>query len=111
MGEHPRFAPTPPRPHAPTPRHPDTPTPMKLSITDLDLANGQTGQIGLITVTMGECRVPADNPSGDAFALVSVRTAADDAAILEGWLIASAPALNALDHPRYDVWALRCAGG
>ncbi|MDA9980314.1 DUF2155 domain-containing protein, partial [Yoonia sp.] len=25
-----------------------------------------------------------------------------------GWMLASAPALNAMDHPRYDVWALRC---
>ncbi len=25
-----------------------------------------------------------------------------------GWMIASSPALNALDNPRYDVWLLRC---
>ena len=25
-----------------------------------------------------------------------------------GWMIADSPALNALDHPRYDVWVLRC---
>jgi len=23
-------------------------------------------------------------------------------------MIASSPALNALDHPRYDVWVMRC---
>jgi hypothetical protein len=34
----------------------------------------------------------------------------DETALFEGWLIASAPALNAMDHPRYDVWALRCRG-
>jgi len=26
----------------------------------------------------------------------------------DGWMIASAPALNALDHARYDVWVMRC---
>lgn len=76
--------------------------------SDLDLRSGETGEVGLLTVTMGECRVPADNPAGDAFALVSIRTGSDETALFEGWLIASAPALNAMDHPRYDVWALRC---
>ena len=80
------------------------------TVTDLDLGSGETAELGLLTVTMGECRAPADNPSGDAFALVSIRTATDETALFEGWLIASAPALHAMDHPRYDVWALRCSG-
>jgi hypothetical protein len=78
------------------------------SFTDLDLAPGSEGRVGALAVVMGECRYPADNPAGDAYALVSIRTVADDTAVFEGWLIASAPALNAMDHPRYDVWALRC---
>lgn len=81
------------------------------TLTDLELRNGETEELGLLTITMGDCRYPADNPAGDAFALVSIRTSQDEAAIFEGWLIASAPALNAMDHPRYDVWALRCLGG
>jgi hypothetical protein len=80
------------------------------TITDLELASGETGEVGTLTVTMGECRAPAENPTGDAYALVSIRTAPDETAVFEGWLIASAPALNAMDHPRYDVWALRCLG-
>ncbi len=80
------------------------------TFTDLDLANGATAEVGSVTVTMGECRYPADNPAGDAFALVSIRTVKDDAAVFEGWMIASSPALSAMDHPRYDVWALRCQG-
>ena len=28
--------------------------------------------------------------------------------IFSGWMLASSPALNALEHPRYDVWVLRC---
>ncbi len=80
------------------------------TVTDLDLGSGETAEVGLLTVTMGECRAPADNPAGDAFALVSIRTRADETALFEGWLIASAPALNAMDHPRYDAWALRCTG-
>ena len=30
-------------------------------------------------------------------------------ALFDGWMIASSPALSALDHPRYDVWVLRCS--
>lgn len=79
-------------------------------VTDLELRDGETAEVGTISVTLGECRYPADNPSGDAYALLSIRNTRDDAAVFEGWMIASAPALNALDHPRYDVWALRCLG-
>ncbi len=32
----------------------------------------------------------------------------NDGTLFSGWMLASAPALNAMDHPRYDVWALRC---
>ena len=28
--------------------------------------------------------------------------------VFDGWMIASSPALSALDHPRYDVWVMRC---
>jgi hypothetical protein len=80
------------------------------TLTDLELAAGETAEVGTLSVTMGECRYPVENPAGDAFALVSIRTRSDETAIFEGWLIATAPALNAVDHPRYDVWALRCLG-
>ncbi|MBP1804546.1 DUF2155 domain-containing protein [Rubellimicrobium aerolatum] len=78
--------------------------------SDLELRDGETGEIGRIRVTLSECRYPADNPSGDAYALVGVRALPDDAPVFEGWLLASSPALSAVDHPRYDVWVLRCLG-
>ncbi len=76
---------------------------------DLEFVNGQTRSIGLLEITMSECRYPSGNRSGDAYALLTVvyNNAADP--VFRGWMIASAPALNALDHPRYDVWALRCS--
>ena len=80
------------------------------TVSDLEIRNGETREVGAITITMGDCRYPTANPAGDAYALVSVRTLRDDSAVFEGWLIASAPALSAVDHPRYDVWALHCLG-
>lgn len=28
--------------------------------------------------------------------------------VFEGWMFASNPALNALEHPTYDVWVISC---
>ncbi len=76
---------------------------------DLELQAGQTGSMGALTVTLDECRYPTSNPSGDAFEHLTIhyRDATDP--VFAGWMIASSPALNAMDHPRYDVWALRCS--
>lgn len=77
-------------------------------VTDLTLDRGQTGSLGFLSVTLQECRYPENNPSGDAFAHIQVVDRKENTPLFAGWVIASAPALNAMDHPRYDVWALRC---
>ena len=78
------------------------------AVTDLSLALGETGQLGFLTVRLNDCRYPVENPSGDAFAQLIVSDSQKSATLFSGWMMASAPALNAMDHPRYDVWALRC---
>ena len=77
-------------------------------VVDFELVPMQTHQLGRLEVALGECRYPAGNPAGDAFAYLVIRDAGAEAAVFEGWMIASSPALNALDHARYDVWVLRC---
>lgn len=78
------------------------------AVTDLSLAAGETGAFGHLKVSLDECRYPASNPSGDAYARVTVVYRDLVTPVFTGWLIASAPALHAMDHPRYDVWVLRC---
>lgn len=78
-------------------------------VTDLTLQNGEEQVIGLINLRLNECRYPADNPAGDAFGSMRILYADVELPAFEGWMIASAPALNAMDHPRYDVWMLRCS--
>ncbi|PWG15695.1 DUF2155 domain-containing protein [Salibaculum griseiflavum] len=78
------------------------------TVRDLDLANGERAEVGNLSVEMGECRFPTGNPSGDAYMLLTIHYNNAPEPIFRGWMIASAPALNALDHQRYDVWALRC---
>lgn len=77
-------------------------------VTDVRLGVGQTGALGLLKVTLDDCRFPVSNPNGDAYARVTVTYRQEQEPVFRGWLIASAPALHAMDHPRYDVWALRC---
>lgn len=75
---------------------------------DITLANGTGGAVWRIQVELGECRYPAGNPSGDGIAFVTLRQEGQAEPLFRGWMFASAPALNALDHPRYDVWVIRC---
>jgi len=57
---------------------------------------------------MADCRYPAGNPSGNAYAALEVSEAGKAGTLFSGWMIASAPALSALEHSRYDVWVIRC---
>lgn len=75
---------------------------------DLVLAPGETGIEGRLAITLRECRYPVDDPAGDAFARLTIREDGAEAPAFDGWMIASSPALSALDHRRYDVWVLRC---
>ncbi len=77
-------------------------------VEEVTLRNGAWGRLGRITVAVEDCRYPADNPTGDAYVAIQVTETSSDTPVFEGWIIASSPALHAMDHPRYDVWAMRC---
>lgn len=78
------------------------------ALTELRLAPGQTVEHGGLSITLSECRYPADDPGSDAFAHLTIRTPGAAEPLFRGWMIASSPALMALDHPRHDVWVIRC---
>ncbi len=78
------------------------------SVRDVDIPERGTARVGLLNIRMGECRYPAGNPTGNAYALLTIFYRGLEDPVFEGWMIASSPALNPLDHPRYDVWVLRC---
>ncbi len=77
----------------------------------IEIANTSAGQVGKLRVELGECRYPADNIAGDAYAFLTIHTEKDARPIFSGWMVASSPALNPLEHPRYDIWVLRCTTG
>ena len=75
---------------------------------DLVLSRGQAASIGRLNVQLDSCRYPTDNPVSDADAHLTIVDSSINGAVFNGWMLASSPALSALDDPRYDVWVLRC---
>lgn len=81
---------------------------MSGQVVDLSLATGETVAFGRVEVSLAECRYPEDNPTGEAYAWLTIRDPRQNTVLFDGWMVASSPALNALDHARYDVWVIRC---
>lgn len=77
-------------------------------VQDVTLGRGQSMVTGRLTVQLDACRSPADNTVAEADAHLTILDAASPDPVFAGWMLATAPALSALDHPRYDVWVLRC---
>ncbi|ETX14220.1 hypothetical protein OCH239_05040 [Roseivivax halodurans JCM 10272] len=78
------------------------------TVRDVVLPESGVERIGRIEIEIRECRYPEGDPAGDAFAFLTVREAGQADPVFRGWMIATAPALNPMDHPRYDVWVMRC---
>jgi hypothetical protein len=81
------------------------------AVVDLSLSRGQAVTQGRLTVQLDECRYPTDNPAAEAQAHLTVLDAAADQPVFSGWMLASSPALSAMDHHRYDIWVLSCDSG
>lgn len=75
---------------------------------DVTLSRGQAAQFGRLLVRLDSCRYPAGNPASDASAHLTILDDSTQTELFAGWMVASSPALSALDHPRYDVWAIAC---
>lgn len=74
-------------------------------------------KFGELEVTVRACsQTPPEEQPPEASAFVEVRQAkaaeakgAARATVFQGWMFASSPALNALEHPSYDIWVISCA--
>ena len=78
------------------------------SVVDIELPTGRTVKFQRLNITLTECRYPVGNPAGNAYAGLQITETGRAGAVFSGWMIASSPALNAMEHARYDVWVLRC---
>ncbi|WP_299376450.1 DUF2155 domain-containing protein [uncultured Tateyamaria sp.] len=77
-------------------------------VVDIQLPAGRTVQFERLNISLTECRYPAGNPFGNAYAGLQITEIGREGVVFSGWMIASAPALNAMEHARYDVWVIRC---
>ena len=75
---------------------------------DIDIEVGETQTHGRLAIKLDDCRYPVNDPTSNAFAHLTIRDSLQEAPVFLGWMIATSPALSALDHARYDVWVLRC---
>ncbi|WP_368073781.1 DUF2155 domain-containing protein [Sulfitobacter sp. SK011] len=76
--------------------------------TDIEMISGQSATLGTLQIVMSDCRYPAGNPAGNAYAALEISERGKSGTVFSGWMIASSPALSAMEHQRYDVWVMRC---
>jgi hypothetical protein len=99
--------------------------------TDIKVRVGRTVEFGRLEITPRACwqAPPEDTPESAAFLEITTKASqrrslalgdepapASDSAtgeptetrLFSGWMYASSPGLNALEHPTYDVWVINC---
>ncbi len=73
---------------------------------------GQMVKFGNLEITASACSKHPPEATPEASAFLTIREThpgqPDKEPIFTGWMFASSPALNALEHPVYDVWVLDC---
>ncbi len=70
-------------------------------------------QFGTLEIIVRHCdkRLPEELPESSAFIEISeVRPSESAVNLFSGWMLASSPALSALEHPVYDIWVINCGG-
>lgn len=80
-------------------------------ISSLEAPLGEPQQFGTLEILVHRClkRPPEEPPESAAFLDIHERRPGDAPVLLfSGWMFASSPALNALEHPVYDVWLKDC---
>lgn len=72
---------------------------------------GETVRFGTLEIRPRYCeRAPPEEPPESAVFLdiYEARSGEERVDLFHGWMFASSPALNPLEHPVYDVWVLEC---
>ncbi|MBA5724086.1 DUF2155 domain-containing protein [Liberibacter sp. Z1] len=80
-------------------------------IVIFDVEIDQTVQFGALEITPRVCYSRDDNEVQQVDSFVEITETTLDRLvkkIFSGWMFADSPALNAVEHPVYDVWLKRC---
>lgn len=83
-------------------------------VSEIDVpVNGEV-KFGSFSIVVRACatRPPEETPENYAFVdIIDDYNANAKVNIFRGWMVSSSPALNAVEHPIYDVWLLKCYDG
>ena len=84
-------------------------------IKTFEIKVGVSKTFGILDINLQKCvySKPLDEPESIAFIKVldlsdKYSVTKDKLSIFEGWIFASSPALNAMEHPVYDVSLISC---
>ncbi|MBB53539.1 MAG: hypothetical protein CMF67_04120 [Magnetovibrio sp.] len=80
-------------------------------VSTLSAPIGATVRFGTLEIIVRYCdkRPPEETPESAAFIDIwQARRGEPAVSLFRGWMFASSPALNALEHPVYDIWVLDC---
>jgi hypothetical protein len=112
----------PAKPHAASPAVPPKPVgPMTLIMRGLDKITGrpttvlvpigQTAQFATFTISARYCYSTPSTETPETAAFVQIDDKRPDQPahrIFSGWMYASSPGLNGVEHPLYDIWVITC---
>lgn len=80
-------------------------------VSIINVPVGGAVQFGTFSVIVRSCKKTAEGEVPEDFAFVDVTDQnlnKEEYNIFKGWMMSSSPAVNAVEHPIYDVWLLKC---
>ena len=80
-------------------------------VSTVEVPVGRMLRFGTLEIIPRHCdkRPPEETPESASFLDIWERRPGEKVkGLFSGWMFASSPALNALEHPVYDVWVIDC---
>lgn len=81
----------------------------RVSVVEVPV-NGEV-KFGSFSIVVRSCKTTPPEETPENYAFVDVADSSFgkmEFNIFKGWMMSSSPALNAVEHPIYDVWLLKC---
>ena len=83
-------------------------------VSIIEVPVGGAVSFGTFSIVVRSCKARTEEEVPENFAFVDVTDKSFDKEeynIFKGWMLSSSPAVNAVEHPIYDVWLLKCFNG
>ncbi len=80
-------------------------------ISELEAPDNAPIRFGSLSIQARTCRSEPPEETPETYAFLEIDNIDKSGAatrVFSGWMLASSPALNPLEHPVYDVWVISC---